>query len=116
MAVTDEGLLAGIAAGDPQTATAFVRRFQARVFGLALIMVGFRPCCGAVGTWLLTVTRNAAIDVVRARHGIHTHPTTWSPRWLDGRLLGRRVVLRADPRRPPPPVERLRRRMEVNGD
>ena len=34
-APSDEALVAGLAAGDAETATAFVRRFQARVFGLA---------------------------------------------------------------------------------
>jgi peptidoglycan/xylan/chitin deacetylase (PgdA/CDA1 family) len=38
--VSDEALVAGLAAGDGGAATAFVRRFQARVFGLALTMVG----------------------------------------------------------------------------
>jgi RNA polymerase sigma-70 factor (ECF subfamily) len=37
---TDEGLLAGMAAGDSQAAAAFVRRYQNRVFCLALTIVG----------------------------------------------------------------------------
>jgi RNA polymerase sigma factor (sigma-70 family) len=85
--VTDEGLVAGMAAGDDQAAAAFVRRFQARVFGLALTIVGipataeevaqeaflrawrfaggYDPRRGGVATWLLTITRNVAIDAVR---------------------------------------------------
>jgi RNA polymerase sigma-70 factor (ECF subfamily) len=87
MTVADEGLVAGMAAGDPQAAAAFVRRFQARVYGLALTVVGipataeevaqeaflrawrfaggYDPRRASVATWLLTITRNAAIDVVR---------------------------------------------------
>jgi RNA polymerase sigma factor (sigma-70 family) len=83
----DEALLAGMAAGDPQAAAAFVRRYQARVYGLALTVVGvpaaaedvaqeafvrawrfaggYDPRRGAVATWLLTITRNAAVDVLR---------------------------------------------------
>ena len=38
--LSDESLLAGLASGDPEAATAFVRRFQGRVFGLALTMLG----------------------------------------------------------------------------
>jgi DNA-directed RNA polymerase specialized sigma24 family protein len=38
--VTDDSLLAGRAAGDEQAAAAFVRRYQARVFGLVLTIVG----------------------------------------------------------------------------
>jgi RNA polymerase sigma factor (sigma-70 family) len=85
--VTDEGLVAGMATGDDQAAAAFVRRFQARVFGLALTIVGipataeevaqeaflrawrfaggYDPRRGGVATWLLTITRNVAIDAVR---------------------------------------------------
>src|ERR671933_550021 len=33
--LSDEALLAGLAAGDPDDAAAFVRRFQRRVYGLA---------------------------------------------------------------------------------
>ena len=40
--LSDEALVAGLAAGDQGAATAFVRRFQARVFGLAVTMVGDR--------------------------------------------------------------------------
>src|SRR5215204_4507298 len=86
---SDEALLAGLAAGDSAAATAFVRRFQARVFGLAVTMVGDRAVAeeiaqeaftrawrhagaydarrGRVATWLLSITRNLAIDHLRAK-------------------------------------------------
>jgi len=85
---SDEALVAGLAAGDPSAATTFVRRFQARVFGLAATMVGDRAVAeeiaqeaftrawrhagaydarrGRVATWLLTITRNLSIDHLRA--------------------------------------------------
>jgi RNA polymerase sigma-70 factor (ECF subfamily) len=85
--VSDDGLLAGMAAGDAQAAAAFIRRYQSRVFGLALTIVGvpavaeevaqeafvrawrfaggYDPRRGAVATWLLSIARNAAIDTVR---------------------------------------------------
>jgi RNA polymerase sigma factor (sigma-70 family) len=88
-AVSDEALVAGLAAGDSGSATAFVRRFQARVFGLAVTMVGDTAVAeelaqeaftrawrhagaydarrGRVTTWLLTITRNLAIDHLRAK-------------------------------------------------
>ena len=80
--------MAGFAAGDSDAATAFVRRHQARVFGLAVTMVGdpavaeeiaqeaftrawrhaesYDTRRGKVSTWLLTITRNLAIDHLRA--------------------------------------------------
>jgi RNA polymerase sigma factor (sigma-70 family) len=86
---SDEALLAGFATGDPRTAAAFVRRFQGRVYGLALTIVRqhaiaeeisqetfarvFRHAAnydarrGRVSTWLLSITRNLAIDVTRMR-------------------------------------------------
>lgn len=38
--LSDESLLAGLASGEAEPAAAFVRRFQARVYGLALTIVG----------------------------------------------------------------------------
>jgi RNA polymerase sigma-70 factor (ECF subfamily) len=81
--------VAGLAAGDAAAATAFVRRFQARVFGLAVSMIGDAAVAeeiaqeaftrawrhagnydarrGRVATWLLSITRNLAIDHLRAK-------------------------------------------------
>ncbi|MDQ1373829.1 MAG: hypothetical protein QOJ09_1167, partial [Actinomycetota bacterium] len=39
-AAPDDALLAGMAAGDHDAVVAFIRRFQRRVFGLALSVVG----------------------------------------------------------------------------
>jgi RNA polymerase sigma-70 factor (ECF subfamily) len=86
---SDEALVAGLAAGDGRAATAFVRRFQARVYGLAFSMVGdgavaeelaqeafarawrhaaaYDARRGRVVTWLLSITRNLAIDHLRTK-------------------------------------------------
>ena len=88
-ALSDEALLSGLAAGDADAATAFTRRFQARVYGLVLTIVRdegtaedvaqetfvrawrhaqtYDPRRGRVATWLLTIARNLAIDVVRVK-------------------------------------------------
>jgi RNA polymerase sigma-70 factor (ECF subfamily) len=88
--LSDEILLAGMAGGDQDAAAAFVRRYQARVYGLALTVVGSPALAeevaqeaflkawrhaasydarrGRVATWLLTITRNAAVDAVRYGH------------------------------------------------
>ncbi len=85
----DAALLAGMGIGDEQAATAFVRRFESRVYGLALSICGdpwlaqdiaqeaflrsWRAAAtydqrrASALTWLLTITRNVAIDAVRAR-------------------------------------------------
>lgn len=90
----DAALLAGFALDDPAVAAAFVRRFQGAVFGMAVGITrdpglaedvsqevfvrawraagGYDVRRASVLTWLLTITRNAAIDVVRARR---TTPT-----------------------------------------
>jgi hypothetical protein len=38
--VSDDALLAGMGVGDERAGVAFVRRYQRRVYGLALSMVG----------------------------------------------------------------------------
>lgn len=90
MGLSDETLLAGMADGDQDAASAFVRRFQARVFGLVLTIVHTQAVAeevsqevflkawrhassydarrARVSSWLLTIARNAAIDAVRYRH------------------------------------------------
>ena len=37
--LSDETLLAGLGSGNPEAAAAFIRRFQGRVYGLALTML-----------------------------------------------------------------------------
>jgi RNA polymerase sigma-70 factor (ECF subfamily) len=88
-ALSDEALLAGLEAGDADAATAFIRRFQARVYGLGLTIVRdegtaedvaqetfvrawkhartYDPRRGRVATWLLTIARNLAIDAIRVK-------------------------------------------------
>ena len=82
--------------GDHWAAAAFVRRFERRVFGLALRIVGdpalaedvaqealtrawrhaqaHDPRRGAVATWLLTITRNLAVDALRLHRPVLTDP------------------------------------------
>lgn len=94
--LSDESLLAGLASGEPEPAAAFVRRFQARVYGLALTIVGdpqsaeevaqetfirawryaaaHDPVRGRVSTWLLTIARNLAIDARRLRRAMPIDP------------------------------------------
>ena len=97
VSLSDESLLAGMAAGDPQAAATLVRRYQARVYGLARTIVGspalaediaqeaflkawryagaYDPRRGRVTTWLLTITRNTAIDAVRYQREVPTDPS-----------------------------------------
>jgi RNA polymerase sigma-70 factor (ECF subfamily) len=92
----DDALLAGLAGGDREATTAFVRRFQARVYGMALSVVGdpalaedvsqeafirawrhaanYDSRRAAVPTWLLAITRNLAIDTIRLRRAEPMEP------------------------------------------
>lgn len=105
--LSDESLLAGMAVGDEDAATAFVRRYQARVYGLALTVVGSPALAeevaqeafvkawrhastyderrGRVATWLLTITRNTAIDTVRYRREAPVDPDVLTRVLVDGR-------------------------------
>ncbi len=94
--ISDEALLAGIAVNDDQSVLIFVRRYQRRLFGLALGILGdpglaedvtqealirilrhasvFDARRGSVTSWSLTITRNLAIDSLRVRRSIPTAP------------------------------------------
>ncbi|MFC5993415.1 RNA polymerase sigma factor [Pseudonocardia hispaniensis] len=102
--LADELLLAGLGAGDPELALAFVRRFQRVVFGVALAVVGdhalaedvaqqgferawrsaalYDPRRGSVRGWLTSIVHNLAVDLVRTRR-----PTPVDPADLLG-LIG----------------------------
>ena len=95
--VSDDALVAGLATGDRDAASAFVRRYQRRVFGLARTIVAderaaedvaqeafvrawkhaasYDPRRGSVVGWLLTITRNLAIDAVRVRRPVALEPS-----------------------------------------
>lgn len=81
--------MARMAAGDTDAAAVFVGRFKSRVYGLALSVLNdsgraeetaqeafirawrhsasYDPRRGRVDTWLLTITRNLAVDAIRLR-------------------------------------------------
>lgn len=91
---SDAALVKGLALGDHPAAAAFVRRFQSAVFGLAMAITRdhglaedvsqevfvrawraadtYDPRRATALTWLLTITRNAAIDAVRVRRSTPT--------------------------------------------
>ena len=94
--LSDEALLTALAVGDPDVGAVYVRRFERRIYGLALSMVAdatvaediaqeallrgwchaavFDPRRASVATWLLAITRNLAIDFLRLRRAVPTDP------------------------------------------
>jgi RNA polymerase sigma-70 factor (ECF subfamily) len=94
--VSDEALLAGFATGDRDAAAGFVRRFQTRVYGLAVAILGdpnaaedvaqetfvrawrhassYDARRGAVSSWLLTIARNLAVDRARLKRARPVDP------------------------------------------
>jgi RNA polymerase sigma-70 factor (ECF subfamily) len=96
--LADDALLAAVALGEVDAAAVFVRRFQHRVYGLAITITGDRTTAedvaqqafvrawrhagaydgrrATVATWLLTITRNLAIDALRIRRPATMDPLT----------------------------------------
>lgn len=95
--MSDETLLAGLSTRDTEISLAFVRRFQAHVYAVALAIVGdrasaedvaqltfervwrrsstFDPGRGTVRAWLTTITKNVARDSLRGRRPDPVDPT-----------------------------------------
>ena len=87
-----------MALGELDAAAVFVRRFQRRVYGLAITITGDRTLAedvaqqaferawrhggsydarrASVTAWLLTITRNLAIDMIRVRRAAPLDPWT----------------------------------------
>jgi RNA polymerase sigma-70 factor (ECF subfamily) len=94
--LSDDALLAAVALEERDAVTVFVRRFQRRVYGLAITITGdaaladdiaqlsferawrhagsYDPRRAAVTTWLLTITRNVSIDAMRVRRAVPVDP------------------------------------------
>src|SRR6516165_4609738 len=94
----DHALLVGLGRGDPEAGRAFVHRYQRRVYGLARSVMGdpthaeeiaqealirawrnagsYDARLGSVSSWLLTITRNLAIDALRKKRAAPTDPNT----------------------------------------
>jgi RNA polymerase sigma factor (sigma-70 family) len=134
----DAALVLGLTTGDEDAAVAFVRRFQSAVYGLALSITrdpglaedvsqeafvrAWRAAAtydrrkGSVATWLLTITRNAAIDAVRSRRTVSVGDdlldtllmSTLGPGDVEDRMLRRLEGARAAARLRTLPPEQAR--------
>jgi RNA polymerase sigma factor (sigma-70 family) len=128
-ALSDEALLSGLATGDADAATAFIRRFQARVYGLVLTIVRDEGTAeevaqetfmrawkhahtydsrrGRVATWLLTIARNLAIDRVRVKRAEPLDPDIVANKLQQAGVVG------GSPDQGAPPDERERVRSAI---
>jgi RNA polymerase sigma factor (sigma-70 family) len=97
----DDMLLAGLGAGEPRAARAFIRRFQPAVFGVALAIVRdsglaediaqqaferawrhaglYDPRRGSVRTWLTRMVHNLAVDTMRVQRPTPVNPQDLAP-------------------------------------
>ena len=127
--LSDEALLAAVALGEGNAVVVFVRRFQRRVYGLAITIVGDRALAedvaqqvferawrhggtydgrrAAVSTWLLTITRNLAIDTIRVRRAVPVDP------WTAAELLAPSMQDPADDAVQSEDVRRVRRALAL---
>ena len=116
--LSDEALLAALGLNEPEAAVVFVRRFQSRVYGLAVAVTAdavfaedvaqqaferawrhagsFDARRGSVLTWLLTITRNLAIDNLRVRRGVPLDPDALAELLPASRADTEREVIRHD--------------------
>lgn len=96
MGPSDQSLIAGIASGDATAVTTLVRRYQARVYGLALRVTddhgmaeevaqdafvrawryaaSYDARRGPVASWLLTIAHNVSMDALRRRRDYPVDP------------------------------------------
>jgi RNA polymerase sigma factor (sigma-70 family) len=130
-ALPDHALLVAYGRSDPTASPVFVERFQRRVYGLALTILRDAPAAedaaqeaflrawrhaevfdarrGSVLTWLLTITRNTAIDSLRVRRPHAVDPdelVAWSPIARSGEPIDA-VVLADDAERLGRAINRL---------
>ena len=112
--LSDEALLTGLGSGDPDAAAAFVDRFQRRVFGMTLSVLGDRqaaeeaaqeafvrawrhastydPRKGTVAAWLLMIARNVSINLLPSHRSYPVDPEVLlglqdeAPQGRDGQL------------------------------
>lgn len=97
----DDALVAGLAAGDSDVAVAFVRRFQHKVFGVAITVTRDEQLAedvaqqtfvqawrhaqvydsrrGSVCAWLTAIAHNLSIDALRSRRSLPMDPGDLAP-------------------------------------